>query len=236
MKVDIFSTGEVETLVRGMTPSLVESILDCDCTVCQRVQFLENVKTIERKTKVISDMKLFSDEGVPPASNDPPRDLGAGDSKAVLFAMLCYLGTPFMIYFDIWENSSRDPGELGLLRCHLDKDQVFECFRRLHELQGMAGEGFSGSANESTVINEQTNQFLEAFQQVERQFQPLKLSPSIQSLTVPGDVVFPFHDFSYRQHGGQARIYVTKVLKEFREGLEQGHSTDVQSPLSTFAI
>lgn len=226
MKVDIFSKGGVETLVRGMDTSLVESILDCDCTVCQLVQFLENVKTVQRKEKVISDMELFSDKGVTPASNYPPRDLRAGDSKAVLFAMLCYLGTPFMIYFDIWENSSRDPGELGLMRFHLDKPQVFECFRKLHWLQEMAEGGFGGTGNTSTVINEQTNQFLEAFQQVERQFQPLQLSPRIQSLTVPGDVVFPFHDFSYRQHGGQAGIYVTKILGEFREGLKQGHSTD----------
>jgi len=100
--------------------------------------------------------------------NDPPTDLGAGGSKAVLFAMLCYLGTPFMIFFDIWENSSRDLGELGLMRFHLDKDQVFECFRRLYDLQEMAEGGANRRENpqyKCTVINEQTNKFLEAFQQ-----------------------------------------------------------------------
>jgi len=230
VQVNVFSWAGVEALVRGMNTSLVESILDCDCNSCKRVQSLENVKTVERKAKIISDMQLFSniDNRVPPTGNDPPKDLGVGGSKAVLFAMLCYLRTPFMIYFDIWEHSSRGPGEFGLMRFHLDQGRVFECFHRLYELQ-------KGEVAD-TVINEQTNKFMDAFQQVERQFQPLQLSPRIQSLTVPCDAVFPFHDFNYRQRGGQAGIYVTKVLGEFRDGLKQGHSTDVQSRLSIFAI
>ena len=239
MKVEIFSWSEVETLVRGMNTSRVESILDCGCTACQWLQFLENVKTVERKERIISDMELFSDKGISPTDNDPPKSLRTGNSKAVLFAMLCYLGTPFMIYFDLWENSSQDPGEFGLMRFHLDRDQVFECFTRLCELQEMAEGGSNGSANSKytcAVINEQTNKFIEAFQQVERQFQPLQLSPRILSLTVPDDTVFPFHNFRFRQHGGQAGIYVTKVLGEFREGLRKGHSIDVQSPLSNFTI
>lgn len=227
MKVDIFSWSGVETLVRRMNTSLVESILDCDCTACQWLHFLENIKTVERRARVISDMELFSAKGVSPTGNEPPKSLRECGSKAVLFAMLCYLGTPFMIYFDIWENSSRDPGKIGLMRFRLDKRLVFECFLRLYELQEIAEGGFSGSANQKhTLINERTNKFIEAFQQVERQFQPLQLSPRIQSLTVPNGTVFPFHDFRYQQHGGQAGIYVIKVLGEFREGLMKGHSTD----------
>ncbi|RPB21345.1 hypothetical protein L211DRAFT_443576 [Terfezia boudieri ATCC MYA-4762] len=237
VKVDIFSWSGVETLVRRMNTSLVESILDCDCTACQWLHFLENIKTVERRARVISDMELFSAKGVSPTGNEPPKSLRECGSKAVLFAMLCYLGTPFMIYFDIWENSSRDPGKIGLMRFRLDKRLVFECFLRLYELQEIAEGGFSGSANQKhTLINERTNKFIEAFQQVERQFQPLQLSPRIQSLTVPNGTVFPFHDFRYQQHGGQAGIYVIKVLGEFREGLMKGHSTDVQSLLSIFAI
>ncbi|KAF8418450.1 kinase-like domain-containing protein [Tirmania nivea] len=229
VKVDIFSWGEVEALVRGMNTSLVESILDCDCPACQKVQFLENIKTAERKEKVISDMQLFSDidKGASLARNAPPKDIGRGGSKPVLFAMLCYLGTPFMIYFDIWENSSREPGKLGLMRFHLAQDHVFECFRRLYALQPMVEGGLNGSAiSKGTVIDKRTNKFIKAFQQVERQFQPLQLSPRIESLTVPKDAVFPFQDFEYRQRGGQGGIYVAKVLEEFREGLKKGHSTD----------
>jgi len=214
VKVNIFSWAGVEALVRGNT-ILVESILGCDCNACNRVQSLENVKTVE---KIISDMQLFSkvDKGVPPTGNDPPKDQGVGGSKAVLFAMLCYLGTPFMIYFDIWEYSSREPGEFGLMKFHLDQDRVFECIHRLYELQ-QRGAG-------DTAINEQTNNFIEAFQQVERQFQPLQLSPQIQSLTVPDDTVLPFHDFKYWKRGARATIYVIKVLGEFRDSF---NSTDV---------
>jgi len=227
VKVDIFSWSRVEALVRGMGASLVGSILDCKCTACRGVLGLKHIPVIERKEKVISDMQLCCDKGVPPTGNDHPSD---SSSKAVLFAMLCYLGTPFMIYFDIWEHSSRDLGVFGLMKFCLDEDQVFECFGSLYEPQKMAGGGFSGSTNPKfPVINEQTNKFIQAFQQVERQFQPLQLSPRIQSLTVPYDAVFPFHDFEYRQHGGQAEIYTTRVLGEFREGFKNGHSIDVQS-------
>lgn len=228
-KVDMFSWNEVCALVQRTNKHIVESILECECNACKKVKYLDNIKTTE---EVISDIQLFSDEDVRPASNNSPRDLGAGDSKAVLFAMLCYLGTPFMMHFDLWETASRDPENLDFVRFRLVQPQVSECFSRLYELElEEKAEGNSGTGSAISGFNTQAEEFINAFQKVEHQFQPLRLPPRIQPWKVSDNTVFPFQDFKFQARGGQATIYVIKILEEFRKDLKMSHSIDVKSPL-----
>ncbi|KAF8461220.1 kinase-like domain-containing protein [Kalaharituber pfeilii] len=201
--VDIFLASEVDEIVKNR--ELVKIILNCDCKCCAAVCG----PSFEGWSRKVEEEIL---DNIPQSRRNMP----------LLFAILCYLGVPFMVHFDIWKKPVED--HEGNVTFDLDEVTLM-CFGKVHD-QLINKNVIKFERDRSTSASQL---FYTAFKQAERQFHPVLIAPHMPK-QLPADVVFPIKIVKgTRMRGGAyGKIIQLQIPTAFRENLGNENASSAQ--------